>query len=123
MTKTNTRKNSSTKSAETSSYVPPKSPIKIPKGDKGFAQVKKAFKPAFEENENKFYPPPQTPVSIQPGDTGFITVGKGYNRFIWTFNDWYKSKKKIINPDNNWNLANEPVTKKEWGNKQKGLYL
>ena len=44
-------------------------------------------------SETKFYAPPQSPVAIQPGDTGFALVGKGYNRFIWTFNDWYKSKK------------------------------
>lgn len=123
MTKVNTTKKSSTKSAYTSNYKPPTSPIKIPKGDKGFAAVKKAFKPAFEDNENKFYPPPQSPVGIQPGDTGFKTVGTGYNRFIWTFNDWYKSKKKIIDPDKNWNLSSTPVTKSEWENKQKGLYL
>ena len=44
--------------------------------------------------ETSFYAPPQSPIAIQPGDTGFKTVGKGYNRWLWTFSDWKKSKKK-----------------------------
>lgn len=73
--------------------------------------------------ETGFYPPPQSPIAIQPGDTGFKTVGKAYNRFIWTFNDWYKGKKKIIDPDKNWNLASKPITQSEWDKKKKDLYL
>ena len=78
-------------------------------------------------NENKsetgFYPPPQSPIAIQPGDTGFKTVGRGYNRFIWTFKDWHKRKKKIINPDKNWGLSSKPMSPKEWNKKKKDLYL
>lgn len=48
------QKNSSDKSSETSSYVPPKSPVKIPKGDKGYAFVKKAFSKTFEKTIMKF---------------------------------------------------------------------
>jgi hypothetical protein len=73
--------------------------------------------------ETSFYAPPQSPIAIQPGDTGFKTVGKGYNRFIWTFADWQKGKKKIIDPDTNWDLASKPITQKEWDKKQKDLYL
>ena len=73
--------------------------------------------------ETSFYAPPQSPVAIQPGDTGFKIVGKGYNRFIWTFADWQKGKKKIIDPDTNWDLASKPITQKEWDKKQKDLYL
>jgi hypothetical protein len=73
--------------------------------------------------ETSFYAPPQSPIAIQPGDTGFKTVGKGYNRFIWTFNDWHKSKKKIIDPDKNWGLASKPITQAEWDKKKKDLYL
>jgi hypothetical protein len=50
-------------------------------------------------------------------------VGQNYNRFIWTFNDWYKAKKKIINPDKNWDLSSKPINNKEWDDKQKDLYL
>lgn len=73
--------------------------------------------------ETSFYAPPQSPIAIQPGDTGFKTIGRGYNRWLWTFSDWKKSKKKIIDPDNNWDLASKPITAKEWKKKQKGLYL
>jgi hypothetical protein len=73
--------------------------------------------------ETSFYAPPQSPIAIQPGDTGFKLIGKGYNRFIWTFGDWYKKKKKIIDPDKNWDLASKPITPKEWEKKQKDLYL
>ena len=76
-----------------------------------------------EGAETSCYAPPQSPIAIQPGDTGFTTVGKGYNRFIWTFSDWEKKKKKIINPDKNWNLSSKPITQKEWEKKQKDLYL
>ena len=73
--------------------------------------------------ETSFNAPPQSPIAIQPGDTGFKTVGKGYNRWLWTFSDWKNSKKKIIDPDKNWDLASKPITAKEWKKKQKGLYL
>jgi hypothetical protein len=76
-----------------------------------------------KKSETKFYAPPQSPVAIQPGDTGFKTVGQNYNRFIWTFNDWYKAKKKIINPDKNWDLSSKPIDSKEWDAKKKNLYL
>jgi hypothetical protein len=75
------------------------------------------------EGETGSYPPPQSPIAIQPGDTGFKTVGKGYNRFIWTFSDWDKKKKKIIDPDKNWGLASKPMSKSEWDKKKKDLYL
>jgi hypothetical protein len=39
---------SKNKSAETSSYPPPKTIRKIQKGDKGYAFVKKAFSKTFE---------------------------------------------------------------------------
>lgn len=81
------------------------------------------MKKKAEKSETSFYAPPQSPVAIQPGDTGFKTVGKNYNRFIWTFNDWYKSKKKIINPDKNWELSSKPINSEEWENKKKDLYL
>jgi hypothetical protein len=73
--------------------------------------------------ETSSYVPPQSPIAIQPGDTGFTTVGKGYNRFIWTFGDWKKKKKKIINPDKNWDLNQKPMTDSEWEKKKKDLYL
>jgi hypothetical protein len=76
-----------------------------------------------KKSETSFYAPPQSPVAIQPGDTGFKMVGQNYNRFIWTFNDWYKAKKKIINPDKNWDLSSKPINNKEWDDKQKDLYL
>jgi hypothetical protein len=74
-------------------------------------------------SETSSYVPPQSPIAIQPGDTGFTTVGKAYNRFIWTFNDWERKKKKIINPDKNWDLNSKPMTDKEWEKKKKDLYL
>ena len=77
----------------------------------------------INETESKFYAPPQSPIAIQPGDTGFKLVGKNYNRFIWTFKDWEKKKKKIIDPDANWELSAKPITAKEWQKKQKGLFL
>jgi hypothetical protein len=73
--------------------------------------------------ETKFYAPPQSPIAIQPGDTGFKTVGKGYNRFVWTFSDWKKGKKKIIDPDKNWGLSSKPISSSEWKEKKKDLYL
>lgn len=76
-----------------------------------------------KSSETSFYAPPQSPVAIQPGDTGFKMVGKGYNRFIWTFSDWYKSKKKIIDPDKNWDLSSKPISRKEWEDKENDLYL
>lgn len=36
-------KKEKTQSAETSSYLPPNSPVKIPKGDTGFNLVKKNY--------------------------------------------------------------------------------
>lgn len=36
-------KKGKTQSAETSSYLPPNSPVKIPKGDTGFNLVKKNY--------------------------------------------------------------------------------
>lgn len=108
--------------ALTSSYKAPKSPVKIPKGDKGFSMVKKALQ---EENEaeTSSYIPPQSPIAIQPGDKGFEIVGKGYNRWIWTFPDWKNKGKKIINPSANWGLNAKPMTQKEIKKKMKGLYL
>lgn len=73
--------------------------------------------------ETSYYIPPKSPIAIQPGDTGFTTVGKAYNRFIWTFNDWYKKKKKIIDPDKNWNLNAKPTPESELEAKQKDLFL
>lgn len=46
--------NSSAKSAETSSYPAPKNIVKIQKGDKGYAFVKKAFSKTFEKTIMKF---------------------------------------------------------------------
>lgn len=76
-----------------------------------------------KSSETHFYAPPQSPIAIQPGDTGFKMVGKNYNRFIWTFKDWEKKKKKIIDPDKNWGLSAKPITTQEWEKKKKGLYL
>jgi hypothetical protein len=73
--------------------------------------------------ETSFYAPPQSPIAIQPGDTGFKIVGKGYNRWLWTFSDWKNKKKKIIDPDKNWNLSSKPMSHSEWKKKKKGLYL
>jgi hypothetical protein len=73
--------------------------------------------------ETGSYVPPQSPIAIQPGDTGFKTVGKAYNRFLWTFGDWKISKKKIIDPDKNWDLNAKPMSPKEWEEKKKSLYL
>jgi hypothetical protein len=36
---------------------------------------------------------------------------------------FYKAKKKIINPDKNWDLSSKPINNKEWDDKQKDLYL
>lgn len=74
-------------------------------------------------SETGSYIPPQSPIAIQPGDTGFEIVGKGYNRWLWTFPDWKKSKKKIINPKTNWGLNAKPMSPKEIEKKMKGLYL
>lgn len=54
MTKENTTNNSSNESSLTSSYPPPKNVKKIPKGDKGFALVKKAFGKGLKENVKDF---------------------------------------------------------------------
>ena len=54
MTKINTTNSFSNKSAETSSYPPPKTIRKIQKGDKGYAFVKKAFSKTFENAILKF---------------------------------------------------------------------
>lgn len=42
----------------------------------------------------KNYTPPDNAVKIQDGDTGFNLVKKNYHRFIWTWNDYVKKKKK-----------------------------
>jgi len=85
--------------------------------------TKKSTKTSSNPADTSSYVPPQSPIAIQPGDTGFTTVGKAYNRFIWTFGDWHTQKKKIINPDTNWDLNSKPMTDKEWENKKKDLYL
>lgn len=69
------------------------------------------------------YIPPQSPIAIQPGDKGFEIVGKGYNRWLWTYPDWKKKKKKIINPAANWELNAKPMSPDEIKKKMKGLYL
>ena len=89
----------------------PKSAKKIPKGDKGFAIVDKAFKQE-NEAETASYIPPQSPIAIQPGDKGFEIVGKAYNKWLWTFPEWKNKPSKIINPDTNWNLNAKPMTTK-----------
>jgi hypothetical protein len=76
-----------------------------------------------QSSETRSYAPPQSPVAIQPVDTGFKTVGKAYNRFVWTFNDWHKNKKKIIDPDKNWGLSSKPTSDSDWKKKKKDLYL
>lgn len=73
--------------------------------------------------ETGSYIPPQSPIAIQPGDKGFEIVGKGYNRWLWTFPDWKKGKKKIINPAANWELNSKPMSPEEIKKKMKGLYL
>jgi hypothetical protein len=73
--------------------------------------------------ETGSYIPPQSPIAIQPGDKGFEIVGKGYNRWLWTFPDWKKGKKKIIDPNANWGLNAKPMSQKEIDKKMKGLYL
>ena len=85
--------------------------------------TKKDTKTQSKSSNTDSYVPPQSPIAIQPGDTGFATVGKAYNRFIWTFGDWYKGKKKIINPDTNWDLNKKPMSDDEWEKKKKDLYL
>ncbi len=69
------------------------------------------------------YIPPQSPIAIQPGDKGFEIVGKGYNRWLWMFPDWKKKKKKIINPQTNWELNAKPMSSSEIKKKMKDLYL
>jgi len=69
------------------------------------------------------YIPPQSPIAIQPGDKGFEIVGKGYNRWLWMYQDWKKKKKKIINPNTNWDLNSKPMSQKEIEKKMKTLYL
>ena len=73
--------------------------------------------------ETGSYIPPQSPIAIQPGDKGFEIVGKGYNRWLWTFPDWKKGKKKIIDPNANWGLNAKPMSQDEINKKMKGLYL
>jgi len=73
--------------------------------------------------ETGSYIPPQSPIAIQPGDKGFEIVGKGYNRWLWTFPDWKKGKKKIIDPNANWGLNAKPMSQSEIKKKMKGLYL
>lgn len=108
--------------ALTSSYKPPKSAKKIPKGDTGFAIVDKAFKQS-NEAETGSYIPPQSPIAIQPGDKGFEIVGKAYNKWLWTFPEWKKKPSKIINPSANWGLNAKPMSAKEIKKKMKHLYL
>jgi hypothetical protein len=81
------------------------------------------MKKSSKSAETGSYVPPNSPIAIQPNDTGFKTVGKGYNRFLWTFNEWAKQKKKIINPDTNWELNKKPSTQKEIGKNKKDLFL
>jgi hypothetical protein len=69
------------------------------------------------------YIPPQSPIAIQPGDKGFEIVGKGYNRWLWMYPEWKKSKKKIIDPNANWGLNAKPMSPSEIKKKMKGLYL
>ena len=106
----------------TSSYKAPKSAKKIPKGDKGFAIVDKAFKQE-NEAETASYIPPQSPIAIQPGDKGFEIVGKAYNKWLWTFPEWKNKPSKIINPNTNWNLNAKPMTPAQIKKKMKHLYL
>jgi hypothetical protein len=106
----------------TSSYQAPTSPVKIPKGDKGFSMVKKALQEEADA-ETSSYIPPQSPIAIQPGDRGFEIVGKGYNRWMWTFPEWKNREKKIINPSANWGLNEKPMTQKEIDKKMKNLFL
>ena len=108
--------------ALTSSYKAPTSAKKIPKGDKGFKIVDKAFKQS-NEAETSSYVPPQSPIAIQPGDKGFEIVGKAYNKWLWTFDDWKKKKSKIINPAANWGLNAKPMTPSQIKKKMKHLYL
>lgn len=108
--------------ALTSSYKAPTSPRKIPKGDKGFKIVDKAFKQS-NEAETSSYIPPQSPIAIQPGDKGFEIVGKAYNKWLWTFDDWKKKKSKIIDPTANWGMNAKPMTPAQIKKKMKHLYL
>lgn len=108
--------------ALTSSYKAPISPRKIPKGDKGFKIVDKAFKQSNEADTSS-YIPPQSPIAIQPGDKGFEIVGKAYNKWLWTFDDWKKKKSKIIDPAANWGLNAKPMTPAQIKKKMKHLYL
>jgi hypothetical protein len=73
--------------------------------------------------ETGSYIPPQSPIAIQPGDKGFEIVGKGYNRWLWMYPEWKKSKKKIIDPNANWGLNAKPMSPAEIKKKMKGLYL
>ena len=109
--------------ALTSSYKPPKSAKKIPKGDTGFKIVDAAFKKENESAETSSYVPPQSPIAIQPGDKGFETVGKAYNKWLWTFPEWKNKKSKIINPAANWGLNAKPMTPAQIKKKMKHLYL
>lgn len=72
---------------------------------------------------DKSYLPPQSPILIQPGDKGFETVGKAYNRMIWTYGDWAKRKKKIVNPNKLWDKYGKKMTKKEQDDVLKNAYL
>lgn len=74
-------------------------------------------------SETGSYIPPQSPIAIQPDDKGFEIVGKAYNRWLWTFPDWKKGKKKIIDPSANWGLNAKPMSQEEINKKMKGLFL
>lgn len=84
------------KKADTDSYEVPKSPIKIPKGDKGFKMVKKSFHVSEDKSsETDSYTPPVSPVKIPEGDTGFNLVKDNYRRFIWTWNEYISKDPKF----------------------------
>jgi len=84
-------------SPETENYVPPTSPVKIPKGDPGFNLVKKSYKRNYikEAGEIENYEPPVSPVKIPDNDTGFNLVKNNYRRFIWTWDEYIKKKPKF----------------------------
>ena len=50
-------------------------------------------------SETKKYKSPKTPVAIPKGDTGFDTVKKGYNRMIWTWNQYAESDPDLVDPN------------------------
>ncbi len=83
-----------TKSYETGSYKAPTSPVKIPKGSKGFDMIKKSLSEE-EAPETGAYEPPISPVKIPKGDTGFNMVKNGYRRFIWSWKEYIGKKPKF----------------------------